>query len=325
MLHDEHAVARIPQPLQQLEKSVHVARVQTDGRLVQNVERVDELRAQGIREADALRLAARQSARRTIHREIGEPDIAQKSDAVTRLLEDHLRDSALKLGKRQLVEPDRELVDWQVRHLGDVETADPHVERFGLKLRPVAARTFLRCLILTEENADVLLVPLLLEIAQEGKNSLVAACLRMKEQLSLRGGELIPGLVHRNALATCELRQCAPLVVVPRLGPRVYRAVTQRAGGVGNHQRLVVLENRPEPVALRARAARIVEREELRRGRGRKRAVIPALEQLGKPQLAHRQSVEGRHDRIREQDHAVSLALGERGSDSIAQASGAFR
>ncbi len=189
----------------------------------------------------------------------------------------------------------------------------------------MAERTLLRCLILSEENADVLLVSLLLEITQEGKDSLVAARLRMKKQLSLRGGELIPRLVHRDALATRELRQRPPFVVVPRLGPRVYRSVAQRAGRVGDHQRLVVLENRPESVALRACAARIVEREKLRRGGRRKRAVVRALEPLREAQLAHRQSVDGRHDRIREQDYAVSLALGKRGSDGVAQASGAFR
>ncbi len=103
MLHDEDAVARIPQPLQQLEQPVHVARVQTDGRLVENVQRVDELRAQRIGETDTLRLSARQSARSAIHREVRESDVVQKSDAVTRLLEDHLGHAALEFGKRQLV------------------------------------------------------------------------------------------------------------------------------------------------------------------------------------------------------------------------------
>ena len=106
--------------------------------------------------------------------------------AIARLLEDHLRHAVLELGQLQLVQPDRELIDGKVRHLGNVETADPHVERFGLELRAVAARTFLRGLILTEENADVLLVPLLLEIVEERKDSLVTSGPRMKEQVSLR-------------------------------------------------------------------------------------------------------------------------------------------
>ena len=75
---------------------------------------------------------------------------------------------------------------------------------------------------------------------------------------------------------------------------------------------LVVLENRAEPVALRARAARIVEREELRRGRGRERAVVRALEPLGEAQPVDARSVERRDDRVGEENHRVAVALAER-------------
>ena len=57
-------------------------------------------------------------------------------------------------GELQIPEPEKKLVDCQISDLGDVETADPDVERFWLELGAVTARTFLRCLILTEENAD---------------------------------------------------------------------------------------------------------------------------------------------------------------------------
>ena len=66
-----------------------------------------------------------------------------------------------------------------------------------------------------------------------------------------------------------ELGERAALVVVARLRPRIDRAVAQRALGVGDDERFVVLEHRAEAVALLAGAARRVEREELRRRRGR--------------------------------------------------------
>ena len=50
VLDDEHRVAAVAQPKQQLEQPVHVARVQADRRLVEDVERVDELRAERVGE-----------------------------------------------------------------------------------------------------------------------------------------------------------------------------------------------------------------------------------------------------------------------------------
>src|ERR1700704_427778 len=130
----------------------------------------------------------------------------------------------------------------------------------------------------------------------------------MKEQVSLRGGELLPRLVHRNALATRELRQSATLVVVPRLGPGVYRAIAQGTRRGGNDERLVVFQNRPEPVALRASAARVVEREQLWRRSRRKRTVVRALKPFRERQFVDCKPVERGNDVVRKQDHTVTLA-----------------
>ena len=63
VLDDEHGVAAVAQAVQQAEQAVHVARMQPDRRLVEHVERVDELRAERVGEPDALRLAAGERAR----------------------------------------------------------------------------------------------------------------------------------------------------------------------------------------------------------------------------------------------------------------------
>ena len=107
----------------------------------------------------------------------------------------------------------------------DVQTANADVERVRLELGAVTAGTLLRRLILPQENADVLLVALLLEILEKREDSLVAARPRFQQQLSLRGSELIPRLVHRDALALCKLGERAALVVVTRLGPRIDSAI----------------------------------------------------------------------------------------------------
>ena len=46
VLDDEHRVAAVAQAMEQPEQAVHVARMQTDRRFVEHVERVDELRAE---------------------------------------------------------------------------------------------------------------------------------------------------------------------------------------------------------------------------------------------------------------------------------------
>ena len=96
VLDDEHRVAAVAQPEEQPEQPVHVARVQADRRLVEHVERVDELRAERVGEPDALRLAAGERARRAIQREVVEPDVAQEAHAVARFLEDVRRDLLLE-------------------------------------------------------------------------------------------------------------------------------------------------------------------------------------------------------------------------------------
>ena len=97
VLDDEHGVAGVAQAMQQAEQPIHVARVQPDRRLVEHVERVDELRAERVREPDALRLAAGQRSRRAIHREVVEPDVAEELHAVARFLEDVRGDLPLEL------------------------------------------------------------------------------------------------------------------------------------------------------------------------------------------------------------------------------------
>src|SRR5207237_8547495 len=121
------------------------------------------------------------------------------------------------------------------------------------------------------------------------------------------------------------LREGAPLVVVARLCPRIDRTITQRTIGVGDNQRLVILENRTKPVALRAGAARRVEGEELGRGRRCPGAIVRALEALGKAEARNGHSVEGGGDAVSEQDDDVAITFAEGGGDSISETAARIR
>jgi hypothetical protein len=70
VLHHEHRIALVPQPQQQLVHPLDVMRVQARGGLVEDVGDVGERRAEVANHLDALRLAARQRARRPVEREV---------------------------------------------------------------------------------------------------------------------------------------------------------------------------------------------------------------------------------------------------------------
>src|SRR5690606_31104398 len=88
VLDDEDRVAGVAQAGEQREQAVRVPRVQPDGGLVQHVERVDEARAQRVRQRDALRLASRERARLAVQREVAEADVVQELEARVQLAED---------------------------------------------------------------------------------------------------------------------------------------------------------------------------------------------------------------------------------------------
>ena len=62
VLHDDDRVALSRKPAQQREQAIDVARVQPDRRLVEDVERIDQVGAERVGQRDALRLAAGEGA-----------------------------------------------------------------------------------------------------------------------------------------------------------------------------------------------------------------------------------------------------------------------
>ena len=111
------------------------------------------------------------------------------------------------------------------------------------------------------------------------------------------------------------------------------RAAAHRPLGVGDDQRLVVLERCAEAVAPIARAARAVEREKLRRWRGGASAVVGALEAFGEaedfglqiPRFTRDDGSGARDDRSgARDDNTITVALAERGAHRVSQASTRF-
>ena len=87
VLDDEHRVALVAQLQQQVVHPLDVVRVQADGRLVEDVGDVGERRAEVADHLGALRLAARQRARRPVEREVAEPDLDERVEGLAQRLE----------------------------------------------------------------------------------------------------------------------------------------------------------------------------------------------------------------------------------------------
>ncbi len=144
MLHHDHRVAQIAELSESGKEPRVVALVESDGRLVQDVQHAHEARAYLRGEPDALRLAARERLRRSAEREVVEPHVHQKTEPVAYFLEDRAGDSRVEPGPA--VRPNRysleelERVHYrQLAHLADVAITDGDGERFRAQ-PPTAAR-----------------------------------------------------------------------------------------------------------------------------------------------------------------------------------------
>ena len=131
VLHDEHGVALVAQLQQQVVHPLDVVRVQADRRLVEDVGDVGERRAEVADHLGALRLAARERARRPVEREVAQPDLANESSRCCSAGE--------QWGDRRLVEladPVGQVADLHRADVGDVLAVD--LRRPGLLAEPGA-------------------------------------------------------------------------------------------------------------------------------------------------------------------------------------------
>ena len=120
VLDDEHRVALVAQPQQQVVHPLDVVGVQADRGLIEDVGDVGERGAQVADHLGALRLAARQRARRPVEREVAQPDLHER---VERLLE---RRQQRRHGRLiEAADPFGEVADLHRAGVGDVDPGDP--------------------------------------------------------------------------------------------------------------------------------------------------------------------------------------------------------
>ena len=118
VLDDDHRVSEIAQPHERLDQALVVTLVQPDRRLVEHVQHADEAAPDLRREADALRLAARERAGVAVERQVVEADVEHELQPFEHFLEHALGDHAVAFRQLDLAEVRGAVGD---RHLADLE------------------------------------------------------------------------------------------------------------------------------------------------------------------------------------------------------------
>ena len=143
MFHHDQGVAQIPQLFERFQQLVVIALVQTDTRLVQNIQHAGQIRADLGRQTNALAFAARQRTCRARQGEILQPDTLQKAESGADLFDDAVADQMLALahGRLKSVEKLQRFGDGFVGELLDVQPADRHRQYLGLQTGAVTLGT----------------------------------------------------------------------------------------------------------------------------------------------------------------------------------------
>ena len=281
--HDDR-IARIAQLLEAADQPLVVALVQTDGRLVENIKHVHQLRADLGRQADALALAARQRTRRTGQGEIAQPHFDEEPEPLADLLDDLLGDLPL-LGREiffDVGDPLRKTGDRHRGHFGDVQPPDAEMKRLVPQTRTAADAAFL----INQELLAPLAAPdgvLVLGAADvfghafPGDQVVAARRAELGEIDRQRLGIPVQNGIHtllgnrphriveREIVTPPQHFENGEKHVVAILAERLHAAITQGQRRIG--QNLLPVEDRllPQTVAMRAGSLRRVEGESMRR------------------------------------------------------------
>ena len=213
VLHHHDGVAALLQAVEHIDEALVVARMEADGRLVEDVEHANEAAADLRGQADALHLAAREGRALAVEGEIVEPHIDQKGQALADLLEDfggHARLVRLQRLAHQVVGPGlgvgEEFVEEaqrfarrQVQQVGQGPAGDRGHAALRAQARAVALGAQLRGEELRERLARVVVVALGVAALKVGQNALEGLLHRVAHALEV--------VNQRDRLATRAVHQ----------------------------------------------------------------------------------------------------------------------
>ena len=291
--------------VEHVEQLVVVALVQPDRGLVQDVEHAHEAGADLRREADPLRLAARQRGRRSFERQVPDAHRVQEPQPLDDLLQDPGRDLPLRIRQVEGVEPLDRLARGLARELVDADAADLHGQCLRPQPRAVAFRAWPHRHVLLDALARILGVGLQIPALEARHDALERSHVgpppphpvavgdvhplalgAVQEEILILLGEVLPRHVEVDAVLLAD-RLCELLVVVGPRAPGQDRALVDRQRRV-HHEVRVDLHLGAEAGAPRTRAVRRVEREDPRLQLRHRRAAFQAGELLREDEGAGR-------------------------------------
>src|SRR5258707_1535504 len=278
MLDDQNGVAEIAQRFQDINQPLRIARMQADGRFIENVQRADQMRAQRRRKLNALRFPARQRGGQAVQREIIEADLVQKLQPRAHFLQNLVGNLGLRFRELQLREKHARFFH---RELADVRDGfSGHVNSASFRAQPCAAAFRARSVtaIAAEKNPHMQLVFLALQPSEETLHAVVIVFwIAFQNQPALLGGEMPPRHVGRNTLSSREFLQILKERAVAGLGPWLDRAIVDGLAGIRYDEIQIEIDGISEALAARARAVRIIEGKQARLRLLIQRAIVLAL------------------------------------------------
>ena len=140
VLDHDHRVAQVAQPLQRRDQLGVVALVQSDRGLVEDVQHAHQRGADLRRQADALRLAARQRRGGAVHRQVADAHVLQELQPLGDLAQDQPRDVAVGLRELDLPQPLQRTPRRQRGEVLDPRPPHEHRARLRSQTRAVAHR-----------------------------------------------------------------------------------------------------------------------------------------------------------------------------------------
>ena len=344
VLHHHQGVAGVAQAVHGLHDAVHVARVQADAGLVQHEHGVHERGAQRRGQVDALHLATREGAALAVQRQVPETHVAQVLQPGADLIQQQLQGLVQHRGRQaQAIEETLQALDGQLHqvvqgqarqgvelrarpgHAHGQEAAvaacggGQHRIRVGLRAQTPQQRLELQsraaavptrgvAAVLGQEHADVHLVRLALQIAEEAAHAVplpvpvaLPARVALDHPVALRQRELAPGRVAGNAGIARVLHQVV-LAFLPGGGLQgLDGAVAQSLAVVRDHEPEVHADDTTEATAGLAGAKGGVEAEQRRLRVGVAQVALGAVQTGGvapdggrcvSPRLGHHMHVQ---------------------------------
>src|ERR1035437_5383017 len=263
VLDDDDSVAQVAQLFQDVDETGGVAGVEANGRLVEDIERADQLRAERGGKLNALRLAAGERGGEAVEGEVLQANGVKKTETRANLLEDGAGDLLLHGGELERGKEGCGFRDGERGCLADALAIDADAACLGTEALAAAVGALGIAAIFAEHDADVELVFFALHLREEAEEA--DECAFAAENDFADGfRQVAPGDVERHAQFGSLLAKLREPGLVLGAVPGVDGATVEGERLVGNDQVQVEVHGVAEALAAGTRAEGIVEAEQAR-------------------------------------------------------------